>query len=206
MCSYGLLAQLVERLNGIEEVISSNLIGSTNLKAIRDAGGFFVRPGKWPGPGLRTGFMRIPARIGPTGIASKWLMKKLPLLLLLTGLLAWPLQGAVPVPATHDFLAAEAVDYRTLLTAPPAPDSIVARGEQQLMRHLQAVRTPAQAALAKNYEKLDVFKLLAPVLGDSCTAQNLPRTAAIFAQIRAEARPPIDGAKAAWNRRAWCPM
>ena len=31
--SQGLLAQLVERLNGIEEVISSNLIGSTNLKS-----------------------------------------------------------------------------------------------------------------------------------------------------------------------------
>lgn len=30
---YGLLAQLVERLNGIEEVSSSRLLGSTTLKA-----------------------------------------------------------------------------------------------------------------------------------------------------------------------------
>jgi len=127
-------------------------------------------------------------------------MKKLSFLLLLAGLLSWPLQGETPVRATHDFLAVEGVDYRTVLTTPPAPDSIAARGEQQLMRHLQADRTPAQAALAKYYEKLDVFKLMAPVLGDGCTAQNLPRTAAIFAQIRAEARPPIEGAKLAWNR------
>ena len=69
------------------------------------------------------------------------------------------------------------------------------------MRQLQAVRTPEQVALAKHYEKLDVFKLLAPVLGAGCTAQNLPKTAALFAKIRGEARPTVDAAKAAWNRQ-----
>jgi acid phosphatase (class A) len=68
------------------------------------------------------------------------------------------------------------------------------------MRHLQAVRTPEQAALAKYYEPLDVFRMLAPVLGAWCTAENLPRTAAIFQQIRSEARPTINATKAAWNR------
>lgn len=103
-------------------------------------------------------------------------------------------------PVTHDFLAPAAVDFHVLLTPPPAPDSIAARGEQELMRHLQAVRTPEQAALAKYYEPLDVFRMLAPVLGAWCTAENLPRTAALFRQVRNEARPTINETKAAWNR------
>ena len=103
-------------------------------------------------------------------------------------------------PVTHDFLAPAAVDFHVLLTPPPAADSIAARGEQELMRHLQAIRTPEQAALAKYYEPLDVFRMLAPVLGEWCTAENLPRIAAIFRQVHNEARPTINETKAAWNR------
>jgi len=38
-------------------------------------------------------------------------------------------------------------------------------------------------------------------LGEWCTAENLPRTAAIFRQIRLESRPSIEAAKAAWSRQ-----
>ena len=103
-------------------------------------------------------------------------------------------------PVTHDFLAPNAVDYQAVLTPPPAEDSIPAQGEHELAVELDAHRTPEQAAFAKSYEKLDVFKLLAPVLGDWCTAENLPRTAALFRQARAESRPVVEAAKAGWNR------
>lgn len=103
-------------------------------------------------------------------------------------------------PATRDFIAPDAIDWRALLTPPPAPDSIIARGEHELMRHLQEARTPAQVALAKYYEDLHIFRILAPVLGDWCTAENLPRTAAVFKQAYAEARPAIIGAKSSWSR------
>ncbi|MBI2515593.1 MAG: phosphatase PAP2 family protein [Opitutae bacterium] len=117
----------------------------------------------------------------------------------LPALRAETMKTAAP-PATRDFIAPDAIDWRALLTPPPAPDSIVARGEQELMRHLQEVRTPEQAKLAKYYEDLTIFRMLAPVLGDWCTAENLPRTAAVFRQAYAEARPAITGAKASWTR------
>jgi acid phosphatase (class A) len=127
-------------------------------------------------------------------------MKYLCRLLLLAALTFAVAQAAGEAPVTHDFLAPAAVDFHVLLTPPPAADTIAARGEQELMRHLQAVRTPEQAALAKYYEPLDVFRMLAPVLGAWCTAENLPRTAAIFRQVQREARPTINATKAAWNR------
>jgi acid phosphatase (class A) len=120
--------------------------------------------------------------------------------LLLLFVLGCALSAAEAPPATHDFLAADAVDFRGLLTPPPAPESIVARSEQEFMRNLQAARTPEQVTLAKYYETLDVFRMLAPVLGDWCTPENLPHTAAVFKQVAAEARPTILAAKAAWDR------
>jgi hypothetical protein len=38
----GLVAQLEERLNGIEEVVSSNLIGSTNFESRPSGDGFRI--------------------------------------------------------------------------------------------------------------------------------------------------------------------
>ncbi|HEY4301939.1 MAG TPA: phosphatase PAP2 family protein [Candidatus Didemnitutus sp.] len=107
---------------------------------------------------------------------------------------------AGPPVVTHDFIANGAVDFHVYLTPPPDPASIGARGEQDLMRDLQLVRTPAQAAWAKHYERLSVFHLLAPVLGDGCNAKDLPKTAALFEKIRLEGRPTVEAAKANWNR------
>lgn len=110
------------------------------------------------------------------------------------------LRAATPAAASREFIAPDAIDWRALLAPPPAADSIVARGEQDLMRHLQDARTPEQVRLAKYYEDLTIFRLLAPVLGDGCTAEALPRTAAVFHQAYLEARPAIIGAKGSWSR------
>ena len=129
-------------------------------------------------------------------------MKRLPLLKLCVAIpvLVVLASIALATEATHDFLAANAVDFKALLTPPPAEDSIPAQGEHELAIALDAHRTPEQDALAKYYEHFNVFEMLAPVLGDWCTAQNLPRTAAIFQQAYAESRPIIDAAKANWDR------
>ena len=124
-------------------------------------------------------------------------MKRLPLLFLALTVAVF---AADPAPVTHDYLAPNAVDYQALLTPPPAEDSIAAQGEHDLAIALDAHRTPEQAALAKYYEEFDVFTMLAPVLGEWCNAQNLPRTAAVFQQAYAESRPVIVAAKASWNR------
>lgn len=99
-----------------------------------------------------------------------------------------------------DFIAPDALDYRQVIPPPPAADSVAALGDYEAASLLDANRTSAQTALAKNYETYDVFKMLAPVLGDWATPQNLPRLAAVFRQATIESRPFTDAAKSAWNR------
>jgi len=108
--------------------------------------------------------------------------------------------AADPAPGAPEFFRAAGFDWRPLVAPPPAEDSIAAQGEYELARALDAARTPEQAALAKHYEMFDECSLMAPVLGAWCTAQNLPRTHAIFQQIYRECRPTIEAAKAAYNR------
>lgn len=125
-------------------------------------------------------------------------MKRLPLLWLALTAAAF---AADPAPVTHDFLAAGAIDYRTVLIPPPAEDSLGGQADHEVAKLLDADRTPAQAALAKHFENLSIFTMLSDVLGQECTAKDFPRTAAVFAQANAESRPIVDAAKAAWNRQ-----
>lgn len=109
--------------------------------------------------------------------------------------------AAEPGPSWPDYLAPDAIDYAQVI--PPAVDesSFDAAADHELALQFAAHRTADQAVLAKRYERLTVFQLLAPVLGDWATAKNLPVTARIFEQIRQAGRPAIEAAKSAWNRR-----
>jgi acid phosphatase (class A) len=121
--------------------------------------------------------------------------------LLLAVLAFAPVVPAAESPtAAPEFFNAAAFDWRAVVAPPPAADSIAAQGERELAAALDASRTVEQAALAKHYEKFDECSLMAPVLGDWCTAQNLPRTHAIFQQVYRETRPTIEAAKAGYNR------
>ncbi|MFI5336666.1 MAG: phosphatase PAP2 family protein, partial [Opitutales bacterium] len=104
-------------------------------------------------------------------------------------------------PVSHDYLAEGAVNVSVLLPPPPDETSIAGQGEHEVVADLAIHRTPEQATLARYYEALDVFRMLAPVLGPGATEQNLPRTAAFFKKARHEARPAILSAKEAWNRQ-----
>lgn len=126
---------------------------------------------------------------------------KHPIFLLAVLASATAARAADPAPVVApEFFHAAGFDWRAVVTAPPAQDSITAQGERELAVMLDTTRTPGQAALAKRYEKFDEFSLMAPVLGDWCTAQNLPRTHAIFQQIHRECRPTVEAAKAGYNR------
>lgn len=125
---------------------------------------------------------------------------KHPALLLAALALAPAALAADPAPAVPEFFNSAGFDWRAVVTAPPAADSIAGQGERELAGELAAARTPEQAALAKHYEKFDECSLMAPVMGDWCTGQNLPRTHAIFQQVYRETRSTIEAAKAAWNR------
>lgn len=114
--------------------------------------------------------------------------------------LAADVGAAEGTPNFPEYLAPDAVDFTTII--PPAPDemSFAARAEQDLVRQVARHRTAEQARLAQHFARLDVFKMLAPVIGDWASANTLPRTAVVFEQIRRAGRPAIEAAKNAWNR------
>ena len=108
--------------------------------------------------------------------------------------------AADPAAAPQYFTAA-GYDWRAVVSPPPADDSVAGRADQEMVIQLDRHRTPEQVVLAKRYEKpLEEFAFMAPVLGDWCSAENLPRTRAFFKRANAESRPVVDAAKAAWNR------
>ena len=100
-----------------------------------------------------------------------------------------------------DFIAPDALDWRTVVPPPPAAGSILDDAERRTVLLLEANRTPEQAALARRYETYTVFSLLRPVLGDRATPENLPKLAALFQQATVEARPMNNAAKDAYARQ-----
>ena len=99
------------------------------------------------------------------------------------------------------FVATDAVDARALWPAPPAPDSIVARAELEVVLQFQAARTSGQAARCGQIEGEDIFLFGAEVVGPWFTAASLPQTAAFFAKVRADFIPINRAAKALYPRR-----
>ncbi|SDR80022.1 phosphatase PAP2 family protein [Opitutus sp. GAS368] len=115
--------------------------------------------------------------------------------------LAFVLAARAADPAAPEYFNAAGFDWRAVVSPPPADDSVAGRADQEMVVQLDLHRTPEQVVLAKHYEKsLDEFTFMAPVLGEWCTAEALPRTRAFFRQANAETRPVIDAAKTAWNR------
>lgn len=98
------------------------------------------------------------------------------------------------------FLAPDALDPLQVVPPPPAPDSIVAEAERATLALLAQNRTPEQAALARRWEKYDVFKMVQPVIGDWATAQTLPKLAAFIKNSTGETRPFTDRAKNTYAR------
>ncbi len=109
--------------------------------------------------------------------------------------------SSAPVPSWPEYLAPDAIDYAQIIPQAVDENSFDAAADHELALQLAAHRTPEQAALAKRYERLTIFQMLQPVLGEWATAQNLPVTARVFEQIRKAGRPAIEAAKSSWNRR-----
>lgn len=99
------------------------------------------------------------------------------------------------------FIAPDALDSLQIVPPPPAPDSIAAEGERATLVLLAQNRTPEQTALARRWEKYDIFKMVQPVVGDWATAQTLPVLAAFIKNSTIETRPFTDRAKNAYARR-----
>lgn len=99
------------------------------------------------------------------------------------------------------FVASEQIDFKAVMPAPPAADSPTTRAELDVLAQLERERTPAQAELARNPPTSDVFAFAAAVLGPWFTRENLPKTAALFAQLDDDGRAIASAAKAVYPER-----
>ncbi|HEX7632664.1 MAG TPA: phosphatase PAP2 family protein [Lacunisphaera sp.] len=106
------------------------------------------------------------------------------------------------VPAlASGFLAPDALDLSSLLPPPPAADSPATRVELDQILALQKTRTPEQAARCAQIEGEDIWLFGSEVVGPWFTAANLPKTAAFFAQVRADFIAVNRAAKELYPRR-----
>jgi acid phosphatase (class A) len=82
-------------------------------------------------------------------------------------------------PAAPRILTPRAVDFATLLPAPPRADSQEAREEMEVVLRMQQSRTPTEVERAKSEAKL-TMTAFSSVVGPWFTPQNLPLTAALL--------------------------
>lgn len=82
--------------------------------------------------------------------------------------------------ATSNYLKAETVDLRAL-PAPPQPGSLAAEADLETILQVQAWRTDAQVAFAKEVDRMDAFEG-AEALGAWFTRERLPVTARLLEQ------------------------
>jgi len=91
------------------------------------------------------------------------------------------------------------VDLKALLPAPPADGSPTTLKEIDLILEKQKTRSPEEMARIKREAKLNVY-LFDTVLGPWFTEKALPRTATLFRNVDADARPVVDSGKKFWSR------
>jgi acid phosphatase (class A) len=91
-------------------------------------------------------------------------------------------QSGVATTGKHlYFLSPDSINFKTLLTPPPANDSVQTHDEIAWMLELQNTRTPEQIARAKNEVRLNVF-LFSNVLGSWFNPDDLPLTTKFLRQ------------------------
>jgi acid phosphatase (class A) len=97
------------------------------------------------------------------------------------------------------FPACDKVDAVKLLADPPTLNSEEGQAEVDLLLKLQTNRTDAQKARIVEEDDLTVFAF-ADVLGPWFTAENCPKTAALFTDVQGDAKVIADRGKKHWNR------
>lgn len=98
---------------------------------------------------------------------------------------ARPMADFLPEKPGGYFLNGASIDVRRILPPPPEAGSIVGRAELETILRVQAARTEKDVASAKFIEDDNLFNN-ASVLGEWFSKENLPVTAAFFAEIDAD--------------------
>lgn len=103
------------------------------------------------------------------------------------------------LPEAGRFLHAADFDVAQMIPAAPADDSIATAADLEVVYQVQRRRSPEEIAVANYFVHDSVFQFDA-VIGSWFTAENLPATAAFFAQIEADRRAISDQGKKLWSR------
>lgn len=107
--------------------------------------------------------------------------------------------------AQHYLSDAQLHEAVAVLPAPSAMGSAEDIADRSVTFQAYTTRTAKQAALAKQDEEFGVFSF-ATVLGPDFTAQRLPATAALFAEVKKETNRAKNEAKQTWHRERPCPV
>jgi acid phosphatase (class A) len=118
-------------------------------------------------------------------------------LLALPGLV---LANAMPAatPAAKPYAVAGQVDLTQILAPPPGPEET--REEIDALLRIQRSRTEAETAACIGDQVISVYRF-ADVLGDKFTAENLPKTNALFLRTLATMHVPMEKAQKYWTRK-----
>jgi acid phosphatase (class A) len=108
-----------------------------------------------------------------------------------------PAAGAPPAP---HFVPAAAFNLGLILPAPPAPGSLAAQADLEVVLQVQAFRTPEQIAWAKTVEKQTAFTIYGELMGTWFVAEKLPLCVALVKEITEDVRPVSEAAKKIYPR------
>jgi acid phosphatase (class A) len=103
-----------------------------------------------------------------------------------------------PQPAPH-FVDPATIDFLKLLPPPPAASTMFAEAELEVVRQVQAARTPDEEEWAKVVDADCVFNL-AGILGQWFRRENLPATDAFFKDLGDDIRAVDRASKAPFQR------
>jgi acid phosphatase (class A) len=99
--------------------------------------------------------------------------------------MAGTLWGSASAQSTH-YVDPHQIDLAALLAPPPDPSSAVQQADLDRLLDVQRSRTPEQVQRAQADTQKSVFRF-ADVLGPRFTAENLPKTAALFKAAASDA-------------------
>jgi len=105
-----------------------------------------------------------------------------------------------PASLHAQFLAPASLDFKSILTPPPAPDSDQTKQEIEKILSLQQSRTPEEIARAKSEVTMSPW-ILSGVLGSTFNPDDLPLTAKFLTQITKDTNSLANPAKDFFARK-----
>jgi acid phosphatase (class A) len=123
---------------------------------------------------------------------------------LLISIAAVALIGAGDAPKLPLMLSEQDLDVSLILPPPPVESSAEAIDERAELHRIDAARTPEELSAAKHDDDTKDASIFAAILGPKFDLAQLPRTTAMFKQLRADEKAVVTRGKTFFARkRPW---